>query len=133
MNTQTPQQPEVAKGIAGVIVLILIFWIIYMVSCSSSDEDKPKEPAKPKFGKQEAFVHAQLAVQEKLKSPGSAEFPFDYENYVTIYDDTTYIVIAYVDSQNGFGALLRSDFNCLVTYHPKTDMVNVKVLELRNR
>lgn len=54
------------------------------------------------------------AVQKCLKSPASAEFPggflTPYEDWSFSRDGSTYTVSSYVDSQNSFGAMIRSYF-----------------------
>lgn len=57
-------------------------------------------------------------VKLRLKAPASAEFPF--KGAVTRAPGThkpTFYVQAYVDSQNGFGAMLRNQWACQITYN----------------
>lgn len=49
-----------------------------------------------------------------LKSPSTAKFPWDYNEWKFGKKDGSTIVQGYVDSQNGFGAMIRSTFQ--VTY-----------------
>lgn len=51
-------------------------------------------------------------IGQRLKSPGSAEYEFTH----TIEYTETWVAQGYVDSQNGFGAMLRSEFACEVSY-----------------
>jgi hypothetical protein len=64
-----------------------------------------------------AWVMAEAFVKSGLKSPSTASFGSvwgsdyqDYEKCVTALGDNTYVVAGWVDSQNGFGATLRTDF-----------------------
>lgn len=50
-------------------------------------------------------------VTRQLKSPSTAHFPSDTSSHV----DTAWTVSGAVDSQNGFGAELRSRFTCTMT------------------
>jgi hypothetical protein len=66
---------------------------------------------------------AKTAVIAELRSPGSAVFPDQY----TIDDEgllengeRLYIVHSHVDSQNGFGALMRERWAAGVCYDPAT-------------
>ena len=54
----------------------------------------------------------QQFVEKQLKSPGSAKFPTVANEEVIIENvgEQTYVVTAFVDSQNGFGAMLRTYF-----------------------
>jgi hypothetical protein len=52
-------------------------------------------------------------VTKGLRSPGSAKFA-DYTDGAVSDQDPVYVVTSEVDSQNGFGALLRTSFTCEV-------------------
>lgn len=59
--------------------------------------------------KKRAFLISQKAVKKYLKSPSTADFPFlDYE--ATVLSDNKVIIQSYVDSQNSFGAILRTKY-----------------------
>lgn len=59
-----------------------------------------------------AFIMSQSFVERRLRSPKSAEFPrfSDSEVRVNYVGDCTFEVRAYVDAQNAFGALLRTNY-----------------------
>jgi hypothetical protein len=66
-----------------------------------------------KDGSEDAYYTIQGFVRNRLKSPGSAQFPpvrAAHVGQVGAVADQRYIVAAYVDSQNSFWALLRSHF-----------------------
>lgn len=50
-------------------------------------------------------------VKDRLKSPSTAHFPSDTSSHV----GNTWTVHGSVDSENGFGASLRSTFTCTMT------------------
>ena len=54
------------------------------------------------------------AIKQILQAPSTAKFPWDYNEYNVKKKDGSVIVQGYVDSQNGFGAMLRSTYQ--VTY-----------------
>lgn len=65
----------------------------------------------------EAYSLCQRYVAARLSSPGSARFPAIHEAGVTIAtggDD--FVVRGFVDSQNGFGAIIRTPFVCTVQH-----------------
>lgn len=64
---------------------------------------------------------AHQCVLPLLKSPSTAEFSNYGQEAIIQLNDSTWIVDGYVDSENGFGASVRSQFVCLVTY--RGDMV----------
>ena len=53
------------------------------------------------------------AVCNQLKSPASAQFPVDLISIVGD-DERGYQVAGFVDSQNGYGAMIRNDFTATV-------------------
>jgi len=59
-------------------------------------------------------------IERRLRSPGSASYPDFYEDdgEVVVFHmaDGDYRYTSHVDSENGFGALLRSFFVCRVDY-----------------
>lgn len=86
--------------------LIFLTWGYFIFSGESSP------PASKPYAPDEIELHiqAQQFVKQGLKSPSTAEFP------TLPYDATTdgnglYRVISYVDSQNSFGAMIRSDWS----------------------
>lgn len=61
----------------------------------------------------EAYIICQNHVTPQLVSPGSAK----YSRVSTFYrDELRYVVRAYVDSQNRFGALIRTNFLCDIQF-----------------
>ena len=73
-------------------------------------------------GSETAYYYGMIPiVRKELKSPYSAVF-LPYENIVKYrVDDCTWEFMGYVDSQNSFGAMLRTKFICIVNYNPETD------------
>lgn len=56
-----------------------------------------------------AWTFCKERIQKQLKSPSTADFPWTHESWVAggfIY------IRSYVDAQNSFWAMLRSNFNC---------------------
>ncbi|NUS29800.1 MAG: hypothetical protein HOV92_37055 [Streptomyces sp.] len=85
--------------------------ICLVTSCSS--DGKPLDGA--------AAVMCEDFVKQRLKSPGTADFPgvmdADYANTKVLSDTRPwkYEVTGVVDSQNGFGATVRSNYVCTVS------------------
>ena len=63
--------------------------------------------------KEELMEVVKPAICSKLKSPASAQFPMELVT-VTGDDLNGYKVDGYVDSQNGYGAMIRNDFSANV-------------------
>lgn len=60
----------------------------------------------------EAFIAAQDYVKPRLKSPASAKFASKAESTVVNHGEGKYLVRSYVDSQNAFGAMIRTEYFC---------------------
>lgn len=73
----------------------------------------------------QAKACAQQQVTSLLKAPSTAKFPWPDEIKIAYNGGTyKYAVQSYVDSQNGFGAMLRSNFLCSVVYDPASGSCN---------
>lgn len=54
------------------------------------------------------------AMTRQLRSPASADYPFGHVTNVTGIGGSRYRLVSHVDSQNAFGAQLRTRFRCVV-------------------
>lgn len=97
-------------------MFLLIAFSITVAGCSNnSPEEQAKEAvdaaaANEKQEKDDVFGAAQQMVDDHLKSPGSAKYPDFDASFVTITSPNNYSVTSFVDSQNNFGALIRSNW-----------------------
>jgi hypothetical protein len=64
-----------------------------------------------KEDKTSAWIFAKNIIKENLKAPSTAKFPWYDEKFITTLDDGRYLVKAYVDAENSFGAKLRKNFS----------------------
>jgi len=80
-----------------------------------------------------AFVMSQNFVKQRLKSPASAEFPYVSDRGVDVFPDGVcgFQVSAYVDSHNGFGAMIRSRYQAKISYDRKTKLWSVGELVIQ--
>lgn len=93
------------------------------------EQKEEEEKNRKHYSKFDALSNTQSQIEEYLKSPGSAEFDSSTDGVIQV-NDTTFTVKSYVDSQNGFGALLRTHYSCKIIFHPKTDTHNVENLKM---
>ena len=68
----------------------------------------------------EAWRACQGLVKTELKAPGTARFPAYSTASVKADWKGMYRVLSFVDSQNSFGALIRTSFVCAIRYDPNT-------------
>lgn len=67
-----------------------------------------------------ARVMAERLVQQQLKSPSTAQFSGDDSDWsVVSLGGGAYRVSSYVDAQNSFGAMIRSDFTAVIRNDPR--------------
>ena len=107
--------------VIGIVFLLLIIGGS-IKSCS--------EPAAPAISRAErmcsdqgqgtAWVMAGNFVKQRLRSPSTAKFPYKPDAY-SYAGDCRHSIIGSVDSQNGFGAMLRSTFRVNMVYLPGED------------
>lgn len=114
-------------AVIGCSSLIIAFGVLVAVLSSASPELTPEELAQ-KNEEVTAIVCAKQEVENQLVSPSSADFPFVMD--ATLGNDgETYVIKSYVDSDNAFGANIRTDFGCFVkvtdasTYACETECV----------
>ncbi|MBX3575474.1 MAG: hypothetical protein KF694_24290 [Mesorhizobium sp.] len=79
----------------------------------------------------QAFAVSQDAVRAKLKAPSTASFPWTPIR-AQHTGDCKFQVLAYVDAQNGFGAMIRSNYIATLAYSPETKGWRVTSVQLEN-
>jgi len=96
------------------IFLLLITVSMFVTGCcfGSGSSSTTKE----EFGKLEAYVASQLEVENYLKAPATADFPVFEDTFVYQVDDKNFNIRAWVDSENSFGAMIRTTYTCKVEY-----------------
>lgn len=103
-------------------VIIVLALIVYIGSICDNDTNKQDTTPDVKTtwldreNKGMAYLMIEDFVKRSLISPGSAKFPgifkrYDHVKYLT---EQKYSIISYVDSQNSFGALLRTNFTGVI-------------------
>jgi len=102
-----------------IIVLIAIGFVVFMFIININKEKEVVNKASP----ENAYYISQQFVEDRLKSPASAEFPRFSNSGVSVSytGNDTYKVSAYVDAQNSFGALIRTYYKCEARYNKSSD------------
>jgi len=65
-----------------------------------------------------AWAYTQQFVEKRLKAPSTANFPYGGSRHVTSLGNDRYAFDSYVDSQNSFGAELRTHFEGVIKEVP---------------
>lgn len=63
-----------------------------------------------------AFTMAQEFVKKRLKAPSTADFPWIHDGAVRKSECGVFSVTSYVDAQNAFGAMLRTQYRATVKH-----------------
>jgi hypothetical protein len=112
-------------GTLSLIAMVLSL-IVFVSGCNSDTE-------KPKHDKMTASIMAEEFMNDRLKSPGSAEFQSYPKQQITDLGNGKYKVASYVDSQNSFGALVRTHYVCTLQYRTETDDWNLEDLQTQQQ
>ena len=102
--------------VAGIIALLII---------GSNSNEGPY-----KFTRGEASVYVVQSIKANLKCPSTADFSYTSQNIKKV-NDSTFTVSGHFDSQNGFGALIRSDYWCRIFYSKSKNEIKIKDLEIK--
>lgn len=100
----------ITAGILGVFGLALLIGFKACSNSSASTENAPTSAAAGTTNTIGAWTYMKLFVEKRLQSPSSADFPFGGSRDVVALGDDRYSVESYVDSQNAFGATVRTYF-----------------------
>lgn len=116
-ETKAKSDKKLRKA-AGIIfgIAILMFAVVALSTSGDKDTSKPAPPPKPEHDSISAFVMSQNFTKKQLKAPSTAKFPRYSEGRVADLGNGEYRVSSYVDAQNAFGAMIRTNYICKVKY-----------------
>ncbi|KZE41376.1 hypothetical protein [Microbacterium sp. T32] len=82
----------------------------------------------PSANKYTAAQQCEQTVSSYLKAPSTAQFHSDISAATeSAIDAGPWLIIGTVDSENGFGAMLRSNYSCHVTFTPSSNSYAVEL------
>jgi hypothetical protein len=76
-----------------------------------------------------AIVYCHQFIEDRLQSPSSADFPSNSEHQVTEVGEQRWRVSSYVDAENAFGASLRTDWTCEISYDESAETWTLEDLQ----
>jgi hypothetical protein len=130
-SVATTAKPPISL-IAG-LGMLLVGGFIFMISTKYLVSMMSGSNAEPTVGNNStmAFVQCKSFVNERLKAPHTADFPFLDRESINM-GDNTYVIRSYVDSQNSFGAMIRNKTFCKVKWNgtEEANIKNWKLIEL---
>lgn len=111
-NLRKMNKPQKKHKIVG-NVLAIIFIVFVFQFCSSLLEGTPE--AEEEVLLDMAVIASENYVRPLLLSPSTAEFARIKDRSIKL-DEETYVVSSYVDSQNGFGAMIRTEWKSEIRF-----------------
>lgn len=103
---------RVSPWLASLVIAgATVFFVLVALSGGCRDKPRPRKESDQKIT---ALTYCQQEVKKKLKAPGTAKFSWTAANDLSSLGGGRYKVESWVDAQNSFGALLRSEFTCIV-------------------
>ncbi len=126
-GSKLPQPTSPIVKLFAVIFGIGVFSSIIMASVggSSSSISEPKQPTAYEY-ELSASAYSEVYIERLLKSPSTADF---CRATTTDLGENRWEVVSCVDSQNSFGAMIRSNWEAIMIYTggDVDDMGNWKV------
>jgi len=107
------------KGYGKQIIIAVISLIIVSFTINMFTDSKPKKTnTTTTYSKLDAYIFAEGFVKDKLKAPRTAKFPSISvkKSHVTNLGNNEFQINSWVDSQNSFGALIRTKFSCKIIF-----------------
>ena len=112
VESSKEQKPVILYALAGIAAFILFCVLVSYISRSVSTTSNT--PAKA--SEVDAWYACQDFILEELKAPSTAEFQKRDSKKVYKETENIFIVSMYVDAENSFGAMVRTDFECRLRY-----------------
>jgi len=123
VTSQKTINPKKQKNVplVAIIGIVAIFFICGICSLVASMGGSSGNGTENSIGPTDASVMCEYFVKKQLKAPSTAKFPHYWELEITTYGKNegvkdAFRVKGYVDAQNGFGAMIRSNYICDVQY-----------------
>ena len=104
-------------------VVISATVISLFIGMNAGDSESKDTYNSPGYEVSSAYTTARAFVKKNLKCPSTAEFASILDIEYTMNDDGSVSIISYVDSQNGFGAMVRTNFSCKIKDGSMTDFI----------
>lgn len=118
VHTEVKKTKSAADGFKSLAIAFGIIFILFYLVRSCDDEKSNSSNSSYTPNKFLAYTYAEDFVKQKLKSPSTAEFPGTLEkaDHITELGNKKYRITSWVDSQNSFGATIRTKFSCVIEF-----------------
>lgn len=108
---------EAPKPIPRAMLIILIILAIAVIAAVAFATTLPRRASLPTptpDPREDGWYACRALIEKNLKAPATAKFETYKASQVEIMGPDSYFVTMQVDSENSFGALIRSTFKCRV-------------------
>lgn len=118
-----PVMHEKKKTNGRLIFVLLIFIMFALIGIMTDKQKQSPEQLRRTVCDNPvgAYRFTKNFVKLTLKAPATAEFPAYSSTIVRSAGQCRYVINSYVDSQNGFGAVLRTSYSMDVQYDMDSD------------
>lgn len=129
-------QPDAEKAIRWTLGLAVVLiggsWWVYF-SWANSPQREAEQARKECNNSTMAYVMSQDVVKKQLKSPATADFPYLSASGVSSVPDgmCNFSISAYVDSQNSFGASIRTYYTAEINFDRATQLWSATALNIQ--
>lgn len=114
MSAKTKIQTGSQGGVIGCVLVLLVGIVVAVVLLNRGGGKGTPAVSVPDT--RMAYITSQVYVRDQLKAPSTADFPFSGDPEVVIkhLSGQRYQVNAYVDSENSFGAMIRTHYKAIM-------------------
>ena len=108
--------PKAQNSGAGCLTatLLVIAGVFGIYACNSVSGGASKSESRALADQEPSLIRESCldSVRAQLKAPSTAEF---HDTRRPVWDGSQWLWYSNVDAQNGFGAMIRTNFNCTVS------------------
>jgi hypothetical protein len=115
-SNDVTKKPKKINGCLSVLIIAAVIMTgLYILGSSGDNSSSNSDNTTNQFL---AYNYAEDFVKQKLKSPSTAVFPevSEKNEHITDLGSGKYKIDSWVDSQNGFGAMVRTNFSCTIIF-----------------
>lgn len=128
IEKQNPLREETNYG--KIFIWFIVATILFFVIFTYCQIFKPDESISEK--KEKALSCAQQYISKKLVSPSTADFDYNYQEGVKQVGLNLYYIESFVDSQNIYGASIRTYFTSVVEFDSLANRYICKKTSIKN-
>jgi len=111
-----PRKPKKVNGCLSVLIIaVVLISVMFFLGIFSDGSSTDNSTSTNKFL---AYDYAEQFVKKELKSPSTADFPgfSEKKEHISDMGGGRYKISSWVDSQNSFGAQIRTSFSCIIIF-----------------